>query len=218
MPPDRPAPPPVIGFDLDMTLIDPRRSVRGALDALAGETGVDVDADEILATLGPPLEVALSPWFGPDDLAAACARFRAIHATLLHLTEAMPGAATAVRTVHGRGGRVVVVTAKFEPHARTSLQVVGMAADVVVGQRFGAAKGGALADNGALAYVGDHPADVDAARAAGIVAVGVSTGPASADELRAAGAEVVLRDLGGFGEWFEAWDDDRRAAGTRSPT
>jgi phosphoglycolate phosphatase len=44
-------------------------------------------------------------------------------------------------------------------------------------------------------YVGDHVADMVAARAAGIPGIGVATGPCSADELRAAGAAYVLKDL-----------------------
>lgn len=47
----------------------------------------------------------------------------------------------------------------------------------------------------ALVVVGDTPRDVEAAHAAGAVAVGVATGAATADELHAAGAEHVLPDL-----------------------
>jgi phosphoglycolate phosphatase len=43
--------------------------------------------------------------------------------------------------------------------------------------------------------VGDTPLDIAAARGAGARSVGVATGPSSAAELRAAGADVVLSDL-----------------------
>ncbi|MFF3276016.1 HAD family hydrolase [Streptomyces chrestomyceticus] len=43
--------------------------------------------------------------------------------------------------------------------------------------------------------VGDTPADVEAALTAGVRVVGVATGRSSADELREAGADVVLPDL-----------------------
>jgi phosphoglycolate phosphatase len=43
--------------------------------------------------------------------------------------------------------------------------------------------------------VGDTPRDIDAAKAAGAVSVGVATGHYSVDELRAAGATHVLRSL-----------------------
>jgi len=49
-----------------------------------------------------------------------------------------------------------------------------------------------------LLYVGDHVADMVAARTAAIPGLGVTTGPCSADELWAAGASEVLGDLNGF--------------------
>ncbi len=47
----------------------------------------------------------------------------------------------------------------------------------------------------ALVVVGDTPRDVEAAHAAGAVAVGVATGAATAAELEAAGADHVTEDL-----------------------
>ena len=51
-------------------------------------------------------------------------------------------------------------------------------------------------------YVGDTLPDVHAARSAGARAVGVATGPVAADELRAAGADVVLDSLAEFPAWL----------------
>ncbi len=193
----------VVGFDLDMTLIDPRRSIRSAMGALTDETGVDIDVEVVLATLGPTLETALSPWFAGEELERACGRFRELHgATLADQTDPMPGALDSVRAVRDLGGRTVVVTAKYEPHAYASLHAVGIVADAVVGGRFGAAKGGALRDHGAQAYVGDHPADVVAARVAGAISVAVATGGASEADLKDAGADVVLSSLRAFPMWL----------------
>jgi phosphoglycolate phosphatase len=199
-------PPLVVGFDLDMTLIDPRRSIRSALDALSEESGVAIDAELVLSTLGPPLEMALAPWFDGVALERACRRFRQIHEPILvDQTEPMPGAIEAVGAVRGLGGKAVVVTAKYEPHARTSLQAVGIVADAVVGWRYGPEKGEALRDHGAQVYVGDHPADVLAAKVGDSVAVAVATGGTSGPELRRAGADVVLPDLFAFPSWLERW-------------
>jgi phosphoglycolate phosphatase len=46
-----------------------------------------------------------------------------------------------------------------------------------------------------VAVVGDTPLDVQAARGAGAIAIGVATGHYSVDELRAAGADHVLETL-----------------------
>ena len=107
--------------------------------------------------------------------------------------------------VHYRGGRVIVVTAKFEPHARIALRTVGIKVDVVVGWQFGAAKGEALRRYQAQAYVGDHLADVAAARAGGVMAVSVATGRHPADALRAAGTDVILADLFALPAWLNEW-------------
>ena len=50
----------VVGFDLDMTLIDSRPGVHATICALVAETGVLIDPDVVVARLGPPLEQELA--------------------------------------------------------------------------------------------------------------------------------------------------------------
>jgi phosphoglycolate phosphatase len=52
-------------------------------------------------------------------------------------------------------------------------------------------------------YLGDHPADMAAARAVPAAAIGVLTGEHSEDELRAAGADEIFHDLTRFPQWLE---------------
>ena len=193
----------VVGFDLDMTLIDPRAGVAAALAVLSRETGVPIDAGLVVSRLGPPLEWELGNWFPAADVPAAADRYRALYVThALPLVTALPGAAEAVAAVRASGATAVVVTAKRYDLAVASLARAGIAVDVVVGWRHGAAKGETLREHGATAYVGDHVADVDGARAAGAVSVAVASGPCSYDELRAYGADVVLPDLTAFAGWW----------------
>ena len=49
----RPVPPLVVGFDLDMTLIDTRPGIAAVWDALSAETGVHVDSADAVSRLGP---------------------------------------------------------------------------------------------------------------------------------------------------------------------
>ena len=58
---------------------------------------------------------------------------------------------------------------------------------------------------GCEVYVGDHLGDVSGARAADALAVAVATGPISAEDLAAAGADVVLPDLSHFPQWLESY-------------
>jgi phosphoglycolate phosphatase-like HAD superfamily hydrolase len=48
---------------------------------------------------------------------------------------------------------------------------------------------------GEVIVVGDTPLDVDAAKAVGAVSLGVASGKYSVDELRRAGADLVLASL-----------------------
>jgi phosphoglycolate phosphatase len=193
----------VVGFDLDMTLIDSRGGIAATYRALTAQTGVPVDADAAVARLGPPLRVELANWFPAERLEEAVAAFRALYpAYAIASSPPLPGAGPAVAAVHASGGRVVVVTSKLGRLARLHLDHAGLAVDEVLGDRFADGKASALAEHGVRAYVGDHVADVAAARAAGAVAIGVTTGPCSAAELHGAGADVVLTDLTAFPAWL----------------
>jgi pyridinium-3,5-biscarboxylic acid mononucleotide sulfurtransferase len=192
-----------VGFDLDMTLIDSRPGIKAVYDALAAETGVRIDSDAAVTRLGPPLEEELVRWFPADQVAAAGDRFRALYPGLaIEPTPALPGAAAAVAAVRAAGGTTVVITGKYEPNARLHLQQLGIEADTVLGWRWAQTKTTALVEHAVGVYVGDHVADVRAAVDAGAVAVGVPTGAATADELWAAGASVVLDDLTTFPAWY----------------
>ena len=208
-----PVRPLVVGFDLDMTLIDTRPGIAAVWDALSAETGVLVDSAAAVSRLGPPLDDELARWFPADQHQAVGDRFRELYPGLaVHPTPAFVGAREAVDAVHALGGRVVVVTGKYEPNALLHLEHLGIAADACVGWLWGEQKAQALLEHGATVYVGDHVGDVAGARAAGALSVGVATGPVSADELRAAGADVVLADLTEFPAWLDGYALGRRLA------
>ncbi|MGB9378912.1 MAG: HAD hydrolase-like protein, partial [Mycobacteriales bacterium] len=75
------------------------------------------------------------------------------------------------------------------------LRAAGLAATVVVGGRTGESKAPAMVEHAIACYVGDHPLDMTGARAAGVPGVGVVTGNHGEDQLRAAGATLVLASL-----------------------
>jgi uncharacterized protein len=203
----------VVGFDLDMTLVDSRCGIKRVWEELSALTGVYVDAGLVVSRLGPPLATEVAHWAPPDRVEELVGVYRALYPThAVSATPALPGAAAALAAVRRAGGTSLVVTAKLTGHARLHVDHLGLEVDEVVGDRFGAGKGAALAEHGATVYVGDHVYDVDGARAAGAVAVGVATGPCSAAELAHAGADVVLADLTEFPDWLAAHVLERRTA------
>ncbi|GAA3992894.1 HAD family hydrolase [Streptomyces marokkonensis] len=199
-------PAPTVGFDLDMTLIDSRPGIRACYLALTERTGTYVDADLAVTRLGPPLEEELAHWFPAEEIAATADLYREMYPTYaVAATPALPGAREAIAAVREAGGRAIVVTAKYEPNAKLHLAHLGMEPDAVVGNLWAEQKAVALREHGADVYVGDHLGDVRGARTAGAHAVAVASGPCSAEELRAAGADVVLADLTEFPEWLAGY-------------
>ncbi|MBV1945834.1 HAD family hydrolase [Streptomyces sp. BV129] len=199
-------PAPTVGFDLDMTLIDSRPGIRACYLALSERTGVYVDADLVVTRLGPPLAEELVNWFPAEDVPAVADLYRAMYPEYaIAPTPALAGAREAVAAVRAAGGRTMVVTAKYEPNAKLHLAHLGMEPDVVVGDLWAEDKARALREHGAHIYVGDHTGDVRGARAAEAISVAVATGPCGPDELREAGADVVLPDLTSFPAWLDTY-------------
>ncbi|MFN8197526.1 MAG: haloacid dehalogenase-like hydrolase [Nakamurella multipartita] len=196
-----------VGFDLDMTLIDPRPGIVEVFDVLAAETGIPLDGRAFVTRLGPPLQQELARYrLDNATVAQLVRRYRELTPELaVPRTVALPGAMAAVRAVAERGGRSVVVTGKFAANAVSHLDALGIEVAAVVGDVWSTGKAPALRELGAEVYVGDHIGDVTAARAADAMAVAVATGPNSAEDLAASGADVVLPDLSRFPAWLSSY-------------
>jgi len=194
-----------VGFDLDMTLVDSAAAIIDGVVHTCASYGAAVDEEPIRAGLGLPLERVFPDFLPRVPYEQALATYRTRYLAVgIGLTSVLPGADEALAAVRESGGRVLVVSAKHASHVAASLAAVGLAADHIVGERFGTAKGDALREFGAAVYVGDHPGDMAGAIAAGVLGVGVPTGPTPASDLVAAGAHVVLPSLRDFPTWNRA--------------
>jgi len=210
-------------FDLDGTLADSFAGIRHALNAALRESGLpefDLAWVRTHVGRGAPALVRDAVGAGAEDalVRAVGGRFgEHYRASYLDLTPALPGAGevlayTAART----GGRVAVVSNKYEELSRAWLRHAGLAEHVavVVGpdtygvrkpdpgvvlpvlQAFGVRAADAL-------VVGDMDVDVQTARAVGAPMVGVQADPAAARALLAAGANAVVTALGDLPAWLE---------------
>jgi phosphoglycolate phosphatase len=202
---------PVVGFDLDMTLVNSAAGIAATVAAALAEIGRSVTAEQLWPLVGVPMEATLEQVAPGVDVPAVTQRYRELYPIhgLAPIT-LLPGAAEAIDAVHAAAGRALVVSAKVATAVAAVLAHVGLdraphAVDEIVGGLFAEHKGGALRALGAHVYVGDHPGDVAAARVSGAVSVGVATGPHSAAQLAAAGADVVLADLRPFPAWLDGF-------------
>jgi phosphoglycolate phosphatase len=179
-----------IGFDLDMTLVDSRPVSRRALERLVAEHGARLDLDALMASYGLPLTTWLPA--GVDG-----ELFRALQAQDVTLATPMPGAREAVAAARRAGAQVVVITAATAAIADAMLAAAGLRADRLRADVWAGGKVAPLREEGCWAFVGDHADDMEAARAAGAIAVGVETGTSPPD-----GAQVRLADLNAFAPWL----------------
>ena len=194
----------VVGFDLDMTLIDTAPGFRDVLTALGTELGVEFPVAEMTARLGPPLDMLLAPYLAADAIAPAGDRFRALYPDhAIAGTPAFDGAHDALAAVRRHGGRVVVVTGKYAPNAQLHLDHLALDHDLLEGWVWGVGKADVLRREGATIYVGDHVHDVEGALAADALSVSVLTGGCTRAELEAAGTHVVLDSLADFPAWID---------------
>ncbi len=196
-----------VGFDLDLTLVDTRARILAAAVAAFTDLGADVPAEAIVPHLGIPLADKVAA-LAPDlDVAAFVAAYRDhYHRPDAPPAPAMPGALAALTAVRAAGERTLVVTAKVGWMGEQAVAEAGLVPqlDAIHGDLFATAKAGALLAEDAWAYVGDHPGDIAAARAADAIAVAVATGAHDETALRAAGADVVLASLLDFVPWFDS--------------
>ena len=199
-----------IALDLDGTLTDPGEGifacVRHALRALNLPVPTD---DSLRAWIGPPLLGSFTAWYdeiGADkDPHQALALYRErFSAVGLFENEVYPGMEAALDGLREAGHRLYLATSKPEVYARritshfgldTRLQGVygseldGRRADKVELLRHILAREGI--DPATCAMVGDREYDMRAARAHGMLAVGVLWGYGSQRELEAAGAQAL---------------------------
>jgi pyrophosphatase PpaX len=181
---------PVVLFDLDGTVIDSGgiilASMRHAAETVVG--GEFTDAELLKAVGGPGLEaqmVALDPNQVDELIRVYREHNEPLHGTI----ECCAGVDAVLATLKSEGRRLGIVTAKRRLTVDLAFAQLPIEHffEVVVGgdetdrqkpdpaplqlalERFGAAAGDA-------AYVGDSPFDMQAAKAAGVYAVGVSWG------------------------------------------
>lgn len=194
-----------LGFDLELTLVDLRAGLAALLAALAADTGTALDGWPESALHGEQLERQLAR-YGLDPathqrvLSGYHARYQDL---VIPRTAPLPGAHEAVQAAE-RVGRVIVTSPLPPAQVSAHLAAVGFSPDLLAdGMWQGTAT--VLRIQAAEVFVGGRLTDIVAARDAGAMAVAVATGPDSPDELRAAGADVVLADLTAFPAWLDSY-------------
>ena len=198
-------------FDLDGTLIDSESQVvAAAVEAIEG-AGHSIDPDALMIAMGPPLTPVMQ-----EMLAISAAEARSIYQEYLRIymeryvprTQPMPAAENLIDALRARDVHIAIVTNKVEEGGHAVVEMLHWESriDLVVGADTAArAKPHAEPAQHALeffgvapqdaVFVGDSPADVGCAAAAGLRAGVGLVGSTDVDSLRAAGATHICADL-----------------------
>ncbi|PWI06959.1 hypothetical protein DIZ27_30750 [Streptomyces sp. NWU339] len=199
-------------FDLDGTLLDTPRAIVSVIDWVLAESSRPAPPrEQVRATVGRPLVAVFGELLNlPHEHAeveAAVARFRELfRETVVPEAKSMvfPGVPELLEGLRREGRPLAIVTSKIRASAEELLEPAGLTGHfgaivchgmaprgkphpdlaLLAAQRLGRAPEECL-------VVGDAVDDMRMARAAGMGAIGVSYGVATAGQLLGAGAQVV---------------------------
>jgi len=205
-------------FDLDGTLGDTLPICYAAFRAsLLRFTGRHYSDAEIRALFGPSEEGVFQN-VAPAQAEAALEMYvQAYEREHASCTAPFPGVDRLLAWLREHEVKQAIVTGKGPRSAVISLQHLGLSAyfDIVeAGSPRGAVKPAAIravlgawdADPARVAYVGDAPSDVDAARQVGALAIAAAWAPATlatASELRARHPDATFTDVDAFVAWLD---------------
>ncbi len=197
-------------FDFDGTLGDSYPAITASVNHVRAMHGLPpLPEAEVRRHVGRAPPYLLEHTVPAGDVNTNFAAYRAHHPSVLHGgTRLLPGAADALRALHGRGLKLGVCSNKPVAFTRELLSYLGVAPylDVVLGPedvarpkpapdmllaalpRLGVAAGEAL-------YVGDMTVDVETARAAGVRVWIVPTGSDTPEAIAAAHPDRTLHEL-----------------------
>src|ERR687891_2423475 len=133
---------PVVGFDLDLTLVDSADGIVATFVEMARRLETQVDPEAVRVLIGVPLEATCEALLPPHLVADGVRIYRELYTTIgVPGTMLLPGAAEAVDAVNRHGGRAVVVSAKIEPAGLAVLHHLGLQGDAPAGGPLPQAKG-----------------------------------------------------------------------------
>ena len=197
---------PRIFLDLDGTLVDPAYGIIGSIRHALAEVGANVPEAETLGwCIGPPLHESLTELAGDEVKGAeALEVYRARYqAGAMFEARVYDGIPRALAEMRARGWRLFLATSKPIVFAAEITSRFGLS--VHLEAEFGseldgtrAAKTGLLAHalantgGGPAVMIGDRRHDVIGAKANGLPVIGAEWGYGGADELNAAGADMVI--------------------------
>ena len=209
-------------FDLDGTLADTIPiCVEAFQRTLKAHSGPHLSREEIEFLFGPTEEGMLRrvlPKYSPTALETYLTEYERLHTAA---TVPFPGIAALLDALQSRGIKLAVVTGKGARSADISCRALGVRGyftHIEAGSPNGIIKPAAIARvmgewslrPPEVAYIGDAPADIEAARSAGVVSVGAAWAPAASPGLlQAARPDFLFLAVSDFASWVDDAVDEQ---------
>jgi len=205
---------PLLFWDLDGTLTDPKEGITKAVRHALVRLGISPPAEDALTPfIGPPLAQSFQAFFGldPAGVRQAIGYYREyFEAQGIFENKVYPEIPPLLESLAALGQRMAVATSKPQPMAERILDHFDLsryfyavyAADMDEGRRSTKREVLALAVDGlspaqkaSAAMIGDHPVDVEAAHHHGLTAIAVLYGYGDPDGLRSAGPQHLAASV-----------------------
>ncbi len=201
-------------FDFDYTLADSSEGVIASVNFALNAAGRgDADPEEVRRMIGHSLEDTFARFLDPSDtdLIQKCKKLFMDYADtgeMLKRTVMLEGTETALEALYENLYTLGIVSTKRRSTIEDTLNHFGLGDyfDIIIGYEDVVSlkpdPEGLLKAIDSLAgtkedsvYVGDSLVDVETAKRAGVYMIGVTTGKTGEQELRSAGADLVIPDL-----------------------
>lgn len=205
-------------FDLDGTISQTNELIYATFNHVVGKyLGKVFTTQEIVATFGPPEEIAIERLVGKEQTRAAMADFyRFYEEHHEEMATAHAGIPELLRTLKDKGVRLALFTGKGRKTTLITLEkfdilqyfdLIVSGSDVENHKPSGdgirmALKAFGVPPEGAL-MVGDAVADVKAARETGVAIASVLWDSYGKDDVLRLGVTDVFHSVGEFSEWLE---------------
>lgn len=170
----------VIGFDLDMTLVNSSEAiVFSAISSIRSfAPQASIDEMEIRREIGLPIKELITRYVGSLNSHDAYDIYKKFYISEgLDLSREIDGAIATILELQLKGYSTCVITAKDQNVAEAQLRHLGFPSVKVFGDSFGSEKTRAMLAFECTHYVGDHYHDYLAAMEAQIAFIGVDSNP-----------------------------------------
>ena len=201
-----------IFFDLDGTITDPKEGITKAVEYALAKFGIEVsDRETLLPFIGPPLRDSFKEYCGftHEKANEAIKYYREYYTQCggLYDCYVYPGMEKTLKTLHSRGKKIIMATAKpedfsiqlmkhfnldglFDDICGASLDETSTHKEEVIGY---ALEKNNITDVSQVVMIGDRNYDILGAKVFNIDTVGVLYGYGSEKEFKEAGADFICQ-------------------------